>query len=219
MHFLHRLETEYRLRGAAGVVWLILSRVARSRRDLLFEKTTSQVGVDFAVTPSVVVIDRHCVDNPGIAPVMQEIFTGDNLQYLQGLRRDDLLFVALDEQGAVAAYAFVLFQTQYKRVLGIGRDVPLIGNCYTLPAHRGQRMYPQLLVVACSELARRGYSLAAISCEPQNRASIRGIERAGFTGVSMIRTIIVLLRVVLVRRVETYDSWISRTQTGLKAEM
>jgi RimJ/RimL family protein N-acetyltransferase len=89
--------------------------------------------------------------------------------------------------------------------------MPLIANCFTLPAHRGRRLYPRLLLCACAELARRGHARVAISCEPRNHASIRGIEKAGFTGVARIRAVIVLLRIVLLRRTESYRTWASRS--------
>lgn len=210
MHYLRRLGTEYQLRGGAGVLRLLASRVARRRSDLLFERDTHPAEDPAGSLPAVV-IDRNNVDDPAVAGILRQVFVGDNEQYRPGLWREDILLVALDERGQVASYAFVLFRTQYKRVLGIPPDMPLIANCFTLAAHRGRRLYPRLLLRTCAELARRGHAKAAISCEPQNQASIRGIERAGFTGIARIRAVIVLLRIVLLRRTESYRDWVSRS--------
>jgi hypothetical protein len=201
-----RLRNEYRLRGPSGLARFLSTRVARRRADLLFGMDLVGSARSTDALPAVT-IDRANVGSEGIADVERQIFVGDNLSYREGLKNGDLLFAGLDENGRVITYAFVLFRTHYKRVLGIGDEIPLIANCFTEPAMRGRHLYPRMLMRVCQELARQGYGRAAISCEPQNLPSIRGIERAGFVGISHIRSAIVLWRIVLVRRVQSYASW------------
>ncbi|MEX2188681.1 MAG: hypothetical protein WD875_17870 [Pirellulales bacterium] len=58
----------------------------------------------------------------------------------------------------------------------------IIQRCFTMPAHRGKRLYPQTLAYAC-ELIRRecdDESPIFIECSAFNYSSIRGIRKAGF---------------------------------------
>jgi RimJ/RimL family protein N-acetyltransferase len=56
-----------------------------------------------------------------------------------------------------------------------------IYDCYTLPAHRGKGIYTDTLVRLLSGAQQEGARSAFIAVDPENRASIKGIERAGFT--------------------------------------
>lgn len=212
MFLINRLITEYRMRGPGGLVRFLISRIARTRADLLFEMDLAgnALPIDAAQVLPALMIGRENLGSADVADVLKQVLVGDNVQYRDGLTEDDLLFVALDEGGKVVSYAFVLFRSRYKRVLGIDDEVPLIANCFTEPEMRGRRLYPRLLVRVCQELAGLGYTRATISCEPDNVASIRGITRAGFTGLSHIRSVIVLWKIVMARRVESYASWLSK---------
>jgi GNAT superfamily N-acetyltransferase len=55
-----------------------------------------------------------------------------------------------------------------------------IYDCFTLPAHQGKGIYPATLAFMASFLRQRGAALALIAVDPDNRPSIKGIERAGF---------------------------------------
>lgn len=67
-----------------------------------------------------------------------------------------------------------------------GPDEAYIWDCRTAPAERGRGLYPAALRearrLAWTEGARQLY----IDCEPDNLASIKGIERAGFTAIRQI---------------------------------
>lgn len=209
MFVIRRLSNEYHLRGATGLARFLRSRIVRRRADLLFErrlgKGVSQVGR--LVPLPAVVIDRSNVNSNSVEDVCSQILVGDNAACRDDLARDNLLFAGLDGNGKVITYAFVLFRTFYKRILGISSDVPLVGNCFTEPVVRGQRLYPRMLESVCAELEDRGFDRAMISCEPSNMASIKGIERAGFEGLFHITCLVVLWRIVLARRVESYGAW------------
>ncbi|MGH8680027.1 MAG: GNAT family N-acetyltransferase, partial [Burkholderiales bacterium] len=78
-------------------------------------------------------------------------------------------------------------------------EVPMIGNCYTVPDARGRGLYARMLVTVSDDLAVDGHRRAIISCQPDNVASMRGIERAGFKRARHITSFIALSKLVLWR--------------------
>jgi hypothetical protein len=208
MFVLRRLQTEHALRGIPGVANLVMSRLARSRSDLLFERELSASDALPEVDSlPVIVVNRNNVGTDQTRSVEEQILQGDNEQYRDSLSERDWMFAGLDADGRVITYAFVLFRTQYKQILGISEDLPLISNCFTVAEHRGKRLYPRMLARVCRELALAGHSRAAISCAPDNTASISGIERAGFSGVAHLECLNVLSRLVFNRRTTDYATW------------
>ena len=65
---------------------------------------------------------------------------------------------------------------------------PLIGNCVTRPEYRGRRIYERVLMFIVNDLlAEGGDGQVLILVSPENVASIRGIERAGFDRIDRLR--------------------------------
>lgn len=62
-----------------------------------------------------------------------------------------------------------------------------IATCYTAPDFRGNNIYPVVLQHILKYAANKNMSRVYISSAPKNVASIRGIEKAGFTKISTIR--------------------------------
>lgn len=56
-----------------------------------------------------------------------------------------------------------------------------IGPCVTGAEFRGRRIYPRVLRYAVGMLTAQGFGPAYIHTHPNNIASIKGIERAGFS--------------------------------------
>ena len=63
-----------------------------------------------------------------------------------------------------------------------GRPCCLIQRCFTVPAHRGQDLYPKTLAFGCQHInsVNRGPIPLFIECSIFNTASTRGIQKAGF---------------------------------------
>lgn len=55
-----------------------------------------------------------------------------------------------------------------------------IFDCYTLPQHRSKGIYTDTLIRLIRDSREEGAKLALIAVDPENQASIHGIERAGF---------------------------------------
>jgi hypothetical protein len=201
MRVLRRIRTVHSSRGLAGLCRFLGTRIFTRREDLLFDiHLRSAAAPRLEPLDQVVRIGRTNLGSEATAPVEVQVFTGENAEYRDGLRKEDILFAHLDGESRVLTYAFVIFDSAYKRVLGEPVGVPMIGNCYTLPEKRGQRLYPRMLVTVCRALARDGHARAIISCEPDNIASIRGIERAGFARVTHVTSHIGFSKLILRRK-------------------
>jgi ribosomal protein S18 acetylase RimI-like enzyme len=89
--------------------------------------------------------------------------------------------------GALAAYGWVTFDEERIGELGVRfRLAPgevYIWDCATLPAYRGQRLYPALLGYIVKELQTEGLQLAWIGADTDNLASQKGFRLAGFQPV------------------------------------
>lgn len=92
--------------------------------------------------------------------------------------------------GSVAAGAWTIDRRAgyaAKAIPLLDQDVAIL-DCFTLPAFRGRGIYPQLLSWVCVRLRMTGVRRAWIAANERNRASIRGIEKAGFLEVIRYET-------------------------------
>ncbi|MGH6689676.1 MAG: GNAT family N-acetyltransferase [Gammaproteobacteria bacterium] len=201
MRLVERIHGVYRSRGLTGLLRFLSTRIFRRSEDLLFERDlgASRTGAAPVRLHPVIRIGRENVGSARVAAIERQVLAGENEAYGAGLLRNDLLFAHLDDDGRVLTYAFVLFTTEYKRVLQEPSEVPMIGNCYTVPDARGRGLYARMLVTVSDDLAVDGHRRAIISCQPDNVASMRGIERAGFKRARHITSFIALSKLVLWR--------------------
>ena len=193
---LARLLTEFRTRGGTGFARFVAARLAQMRCDVLYEidLTESKTAPRLPAGLAWVLVDRHSLGSPATCQVEAEVLTPENHAYRLALQGQDQLLALTDAQGRVRSYGFVVFESFYKRVLGEASSVPMISNCFTFAAQRGQGLYPQLLGIACHHLAGQGHRRAIITCAPDNVASVRGIEKAGFKRVKTLRSLVLVAR-------------------------
>lgn len=196
MHISKRLLIEFKTRGGSGFVRFLALRIVQWRVDVLYETDLRIYVANPPVAPAVpvVLVWRHNLGSEATAQVEAAVLTPENHAYREALRGDDHLLAALNSQGEVTSYGFVLFESFYKRILTETPSTPMIGNCFTLPVWRGLGFYPCLLVATCQHLAAQGYRRAVITCAPNNLASVRGIEKAGFKRVRTVRSLVILTR-------------------------
>ena len=92
--------------------------------------------------------------------------------------------------GILAAYGWVSFDEQEIGELGLRlRLMPgeaYIWDCATLPAYRGQRLYPALLGWMVRHLQSEGLRRLWIGADSDNVASQKGMARAGFQPIADI---------------------------------
>lgn len=125
-HLARRLRARYRSQGLSGLAAFLGTRIFQRREDLLYElrlddSPLSRLGEPLA---DVVVVGRDNLGSDVTDSIERQILEGENLAYVAGLKGDDLMFAHVDHQGRIDTYAFVLFDTQYKRVLRVARATP-----------------------------------------------------------------------------------------------
>jgi RimJ/RimL family protein N-acetyltransferase len=100
-----------------------------------------------------------------------------------------LLYVVTDkETGAPIHSSAVLFDVLLPARFGYDPAVPAIGHSRTEPGYRGDRVYPHVLSYILKDLQESKLaSTAYLLVSPDNAASIRGIERAGFKRIGHLK--------------------------------
>lgn len=118
-----------------------------------------------------------------LAPVMGFADPAPVLQRLNLGRHCYIARVA----GQLAAYGWLTFDKEEIGELGLSvRLLPgeaYIWDCATLPAFRGQRLYPALLASILGELQRTGFQRVWIGMDADNLPSKTGAVLAGFQPV------------------------------------
>lgn len=196
---LRRIDAVWRTRGPGGFARFIASRVFSRRRDLVFEADAAGLappppwegpGELVCVTPATA--ERLLTPS-----LVAQLSQGEGAAYVEGLRGGDMLVAVVDESGRILHHSFVLFRTRTKALLAEAQTVPLFANCVTRAEARGHRIYPRALRHGLGMLAALGHARAVINCDPSNRASVRGIEYAGFRLIRETVTWSVLSRIAL----------------------
>ena len=99
----------------------------------------------------------------------------------------NLAYVGFDS-GKIVHESWVSFDTLLPSQFGFDSRFPVIGYSRTLSAYRGRSIYPCVLSYILHDLRTRNISSNAyILVSPENKASIRGIEKAGFELVAHLK--------------------------------
>jgi hypothetical protein len=105
------------------------------------------------------------------------------------LSESNLCYAVLADSKRVAHVSWVFKDTRLPCQAGFDA-MPVIGECFTDPAFRGQHIYPRVLAHILRDLISGGQSKTAyMLVAPDNESSIHGIERAGFVRKAHIRGI------------------------------
>lgn len=195
-HLATRLHSIWRSRGFLGLCWFLVTRLARTQSDMVFEQRLRDqpIPTAFGANRTILIIEHENVGDPSLQDIVIQLLASESAIYRSGLQQGDLAFAVVDENRRLLHRSFVQFQTRYKTLLGETADVPLLTNCHTIPSMRGERLYPKTLCYAGAILAKRGYHRMIITCDEKNLASIRGIAHGGFILKRVIRSLIVFAR-------------------------
>jgi GNAT superfamily N-acetyltransferase len=115
-------------------------------------------------------------------------------------------------EGKIAVYGWVTFDEE--RIGEIGLSIHMqageayIWDCVTLPAYRGQRLYPALLAYILDDLSAEGLQRIWIGTDLVNVASQKGVALAGFQPLVDIGT---------TRTATGHSIWI-RKRTGVSEQ-
>src|SRR6266566_3811883 len=90
--------------------------------------------------------------------------------------------------GALASYGWVSFKEEWISELGLyirlASGDAYLWDCATLPAYRGQGLYPALLAHIAAELRAEGLRRVWIGADTDSLPSQKGIIRAGFQPIA-----------------------------------
>lgn len=128
-------------------------------------------------------IVRQCIDAAMLAALLRRDPDAVQKRFDDGHRA----YVAWYE-GQAAAFGWVATRRAEIGELQTGFEIPAthryLWNFVTLPSHRGLGIYPRLLDAIVQE--ESDAEVFWIARAPENRASARGIEKAGFTTVASL---------------------------------
>jgi RimJ/RimL family protein N-acetyltransferase len=95
-------------------------------------------------------------------------------------------FVHIDD-GTLGHISWLYYKDDPNRILRLEEGDCEIKFCLTFPEFRGRGIYPAALHAIQRYLVERGCSRCFVCVKADNIASIRGIEKAGFTRVGVTR--------------------------------
>ncbi len=91
-------------------------------------------------------------------------------------------------EGTLTTFGWVTFDEEEIGEIGLRirltEGEAYIWDCVTVPAYRGQRLFPALLASIANELRTEGLTQIWVGADDDNRASQRGIALAGFRPVA-----------------------------------
>ena len=95
-------------------------------------------------------------------------------------------FIASD-QGEIRHISWVYYRGDPNRFLVLGKTEAEIKSSLTFPAFRGQGLFPAVLGAITRYLRQAGFQWVYICVDEENKGSIRGIEKAGFSCIGSMR--------------------------------
>lgn len=120
-----------------------------------------------------------------------ERFSNKNLSgevHLDGRLSDVRECYAVKVDGAIAHESWLFNTVLLPSQFGFPKNVPVIGDCVTHADFRGRHLYPRVLMHIADDVIRDGHSSRIyVLVSPDNKASIRGIERAGFRQLAHLK--------------------------------
>ena len=189
--------------GTWATVRFLASRLLRHRKYVVFEANLSEprTAPEWHLDEQVYVIGPETIESH-VTPDLRAFLGGEEAEEnLASVRKGDSLFV-VGNGHEFHHSGYIFFRTKQTKILGEGGDPPLIGCCQTVPDPRGRGLYQRPLKAELCDLQSLGYHRAIIETDPENIASRKGIERAGFRLCRKTTVWILLNRVVLQGSVE-----------------
>ncbi len=91
------------------------------------------------------------------------------------------LIYIVKEKGEIVHYGRILYKGEKTREVRLGKGEAYIGPCFTVPDKRGMGIYPFALRNIVQEFFETGFEKIYIASDIYNKASIKGIFKAGFS--------------------------------------
>ncbi len=98
-------------------------------------------------------------------------------------------FFICKKNGTIGHISWIYHDNDPNRIIKLRDDEAEIKFSMTLPAFRGQGIYPATLIKIQQYLKEQGYKRVFICAKDDNIRSIKGIEKAGFSVVATINLV------------------------------
>jgi hypothetical protein len=195
-----RLMRYRKTRGTLAVIYFVLSRICRLKAHVVYEArcADSRVRSSWCEGDQLLTVGPEDID----AKLGPELYAflggGEAFEAVQGVRNGDVLFVVKHGKTFVHC-GYIVFKTKETQILGEHEPTPLIACCKTAPTAQGRGLYRKALNEEVLFLKEHGYTRVIIATAPDNTASRRGIEAAGFKLVRKV-SVVIILNCLVMRR-------------------
>lgn len=162
--------------GIVGLVRFVAGHLfARRWRSYLYA-LASPVRVPWPKTESFVI---YTAVGPPIPKATSDLIRRYERGLVESIHRDCWLYVVY-VNGECQHFGRVGFSSRQVRILGELPQTVLIGPCVTIPQARGRGLYRRALAELGALLRAAGHKRIILETAPENYASQRGIEAAGY---------------------------------------
>ena len=176
-----RIGRTWKQKGALATGRFLLSRIFRYQKHVTYEADcrTPRQPTCWTNGEQILELGPDNLDK-NLTPELRSFLGGEEAyESLEGVRSGDRLFVVKNGKEYVHR-GYILFHTRQTKILGDPDGAPLIANCATARDARGKGLYRRALNTELVYLHKHVYQRAIIETHPENVASRRGIEAAGF---------------------------------------
>ena len=171
----------YANRGLRGLASFTASRLlCRVWETVTFEaRATDEAAVTLEWPADETLAVYHSGNQSQMPQELKNFIRANEPELLQRVASGDWVY-AVAAGGSFVHIGAVLFATRQIRVLGEPHGTPAIGHCYTSPAARGRGIYRRAVRSMVNRLHAAGHPRIVMETHPENYASRRGIQGAGF---------------------------------------
>ena len=187
-----RLMRYRRARGTLALIGFVLTRICRLRAHVVYEARCCDPRVPslWHESDQILIFGPEDID-ARLSPELYAFLGDEAFESVQGVRDGDVLFVVKHGKTFVHC-GYVLFEHKGTKLVGEQESTPIIACCKTAQAAQGRGLYRKALNEEVLYLKERGYTRVIITTAPDNTASRRGIEAAGFNLIREVRVVIIL---------------------------
>lgn len=201
-----RLRREWQSKGAWRTFRFLFSRLFRCWKAVVYDADLElpRAPTEWGPDESLDSLGPDEVD-AAVTPALMAFLGREGPENLEGVRDGNRLFL-VSAGGMFLHCGYILFRTRQTKLIGEPGAPPVIACCFTSPVARGRGLYRKALNAELCFLRDRGYKRVVIETDPDNTASCKGIEAAGFRLNRTIRSWILMNWLVLQRSVELSGS-------------
>ncbi len=194
--FVRRIVNMWKTAGPGQALRFLARRVLRTQRHVVYSMDVTEIDepVWDPETELHVISDAEGVTaHQAIAHNLET----RNMEYLEGIRRGEVIGVFVLNGGTLVHWGFILMHTKTACLLGVDPGAPFVANAFTEPSFRGRGLQKRSLRQRLYECRNRGFPEVYTETHPDNVASWRAMERVGLSFLRDVTLIVLLTRFVV----------------------